>query len=270
MLTLLIAAAAAAAALAGSPAPATASRTVVVTTTDYGFAMPDTIAAGQVTFRIENHGHEAHHLTLVRLGQGHSLADLLAAFKAGGPPPAWAVFAGGPNAVDPGGTSLSTTLDLRPGKYAAICIIPSPDGVPHLMKGMSKAITVKGSATAPPLSAPDTITLTDYAYAFSRALAPGTHRVVVRNTGTQPHELAIARPAPGKHAADVARWIEHMQGPPPAHFLGGVSPIAPGQSNVLTLVLDRGAYAFLCFVPDAKDGKPHVAHGMMKDVVVRK
>jgi uncharacterized cupredoxin-like copper-binding protein len=266
MFTLLIAAAA----LATSPAPA--SRTVVVTTTDYTFAMPDTIAAGPVTFRIENRGHEAHHLTLVRLDQGHSLADLLAAFKAGGPPPMWAVFVGGPNAVDPGGTSLSTTVNLQPGNYAAICIIPSSDGVPHLMKGMSKAITVKGSATAAatPLSAPDTITLTDYAYTFSRALTPGTHRVVVRNTGTQPHELAIARPAPGKHAADVARWIEHMQGPPPAHFLGGVSPLAPGQDNVLMLTLDRGSYAFLCFVPDAKDGKPHVAHGMMKDVVVRK
>jgi len=263
MFTLLIAAAA----LATSPAPA--SRTVVVTTTDYNFAMPDTIAAGQVAFRIENRGHEAHHLTLVRLDQGHSLADLLAAFRAGGPPPTWAVFVGGPNAVDPGGTSLSTTVNLQSGNYAAICIIPSADGVPHLMKGMSKAVTVKGTARTPALAAPDTITLTDYAYTFSRALTPGTHRVVVRNTGTQPHELAIARPAPGKHAADVAQWTEHMQGPPPGHFLGGVSPLAPGQNNVLTLTLDRGSYAFLCFVPDAKDGKPHVAHGMMKDVTIR-
>jgi uncharacterized cupredoxin-like copper-binding protein len=231
--------------------------------------MPDRMAAGPVTFRIENRGHEPHHLTLVRLTGGHTLADLLAVFKAGGPPPTWAVFAGGPNAVDPGGTSLSTTVSLEPGTYAAICIIPSADGVPHLMKGMSKAITVTGTSSTARLSAPDTITLDDYAYTFSHPLRAGTHRVVVRNIGKQPHELAIARPAPGKHAADVAQWTEHMQGPPPAHFIGGVAPIAPGENNVLTLVLERGSYALLCFVPDMKDGKPHVAHGMMKDVQVK-
>jgi hypothetical protein len=260
MLSLLIAAA--------SFAAAAAPRTVVVTATDYAFTMPERLAAGVTTFRIENHGRELHHLTLIRLTGGHSLADLMAAFKAGGPPPAWAVFVGGPNAVDPGGTSFSTTLDLRPGSYAAICVIPSPDGVPHLMKGMTKTITVTGASSVAPLAAPDTITLTDYAFTVSRPLTAGTHRVLVRNTGTQAHELAVARPAPDKHAADVASWTEHMQGPPPAHLVGGVAPLAPGETNVVTLELVRGSYALLCFVPDVKDGKPHVAHGMMKDIQV--
>jgi hypothetical protein len=60
-----------------------------------------------------------------------------------------------------------------------------------------------------------------------------------------------------------------MQGAPPAHLIGGVAPLAPGETNVLTLEVTPGPYAFLCFVPDAKDGKPHVAHGMMKDIVIR-
>jgi hypothetical protein len=60
-----------------------------------------------------------------------------------------------------------------------------------------------------------------------------------------------------------------MAGPPPAHFLGGVSPIAVRQENELALTLTPGHYVLLCFVPDAVDGKPHLAHGMVHDVVVR-
>jgi len=30
-----------------------------------------------------------------------------------------------------------------------------------------------------------------------------------------------------------------------------------------------GDYALLCFVPDAKDGKPHLAHGMVKQFSVK-
>ena len=251
------------------PAPA-APRAVTVVATDYHLDIPATLSAGPTTFTVVNHGREAHHLQLERLEQGHTLADLLAALKRGGPPPAWAVDAGGPNAADPGGRSLSTTVDLLPGTYAALCMIPGTDGVPHAMKGMVKQFTVSGSSARPAALAAtrDTITLTDYAFEIPRDLGAGTHAVTVRNTGTQSHELVIARPAPGRSAADVAQWAAHMQGPPPAHFLGGVTAIAPGQTNVLSLALTPGKYALLCFVPDAKDGKPHVAHGMMRDLEI--
>jgi hypothetical protein len=32
--------------------------------------------------------------------------------------------------------------------------------------------------------------------------------------------------------------------------------------------LASGNYGLICFVPDAKDGKPHLAHGMMQDFKV--
>jgi len=251
------------------PAPA-APQTVTVVATDYHFDLPATLAAGPTTFTIVNHGREAHHLQLERLEQGHSLADFLAALKKGGPPPAWAVDVGGPNAADPGGRSLPATVELRPGTYAALCVIPGADGIPHAMKGMVQQFTVRGSPVQPASLAAthDTITLTDYAFELPRDLEAGTHMVTVRNTGTQSHELVITQPAPGRSAADVAQWAAHMQGPPPAHFLGGVTAIAPGQTNVLSLALTPGRYALLCFVPDAKDGKPHAAHGMMRDVEI--
>jgi hypothetical protein len=253
--------------IAPPPAPPQA---VTVIATDYHFAIPATLSAGPTTFTIVNRGREAHHLQLERLEQGHSLADFLTALKSGGRPPAWAVDVGGPNAVDPGGRSLAATVELRPGTYAALCIIPGPDGVPHAMKGMAQQFTVRGSRTqtASLAATRDTITLTDYAFELPRDLEAGTHTVTVRNTGTQSHEMVITQPAPGRTAADVAQWAAHMQGPPPAHFLGGVTAIAPGQTNVLSLALTPGRYAFLCFVPDAKDGRPHVAHGMMRDVEI--
>jgi uncharacterized cupredoxin-like copper-binding protein len=252
------------------PPPPAPPQAVTVTATDYHFDIPTTLAAGPTTFTIVNHGREAHHLQLERLEQGHSLADFLAALKSGGHPPAWAVDVGGPNAVDPGGRSLPATVELRPGTYAAICVIPGSDAVPHVMKGMAQQFTVRGSSAqlASLAATHDTITLADYAFELPRDLEAGTHLVTVRNNGRQSHELVITQPAPGRSAADVAKWAEHMQGPPPAHFLGGVTAIAPGQTNVLSLTLTPGRYALLCFVPDAKDGKPHVAHGMLRDVEI--
>lgn len=244
---------------------------VTVTATDYGFAMPNTLPAGPTKFSLVNHGKELHHLFLVRLNDGKTAADLGTAMKKPGPLPSWAVEAGGPNGTDPATTSFATTVQLEAGRYAALCIIPGPDGVPHVMKGMIRDLIVRPvSGAAQAERAPtSTISLTDYAFQLTKPLTVGHHLVQVRNDGKQTHELEIARLLPGKNPGDLARWAEKMSGRPPAHFLGGVSPIAPGKSNELSLDLAPGHYVFLCFVPDAKDGKPHVAHGMARDFVIR-
>ena len=44
--------------------------------------------------------------------------------------------------------------------------------------------------------------------------------------------------------------------------------IQNGGVNYMTLDLTPGTYAFYCFVPDAKDGQPHVAHGMVREITV--
>lgn len=264
---LLIAAAVAPAPVARRTAP---PPPVTVVATDYRLAIPDTLPAGATRFRLVDDGHEPHHFVLVRLGDGKTAADLAAAMRAPGPPPRWATFVGGPNAVAPGDTSLTTTVRLTPGRYAALCIIPSPDGVPHVAKGMiSDVVVTRSSRSAPAAAHPaKTLTLFDYGFRSASPIRSTTHAVRVTNAGTQPHELVIARLADGKSAEDFARWAERMQGPPPGRFLGGVSPMAPGVSNDLALDLAPGRYALLCFVPDAKDGKPHVAHGMVREITV--
>ena len=45
--------------------------------------------------------------------------------------------------------------------------------------------------------------------------------------------------------------------------------LLPGVVFALRSTLPRFRYALICFYPDAKDGKPHVMHGMLKEITVR-
>ena len=116
-------------------------RTVTVTASDYSFSAPDSIPAGVTEIRLLNRGTEMHHVMLIRLDGGKTMADLFANMKGEGPLPEWAREAGGPNTPGPGGES-NAILRLVAGRYAMICVIPSSDGKPHVMKGMAKEIVV--------------------------------------------------------------------------------------------------------------------------------
>jgi len=62
--------------------------------------------------------------------------------------------------------------------------------------------------------------------------------------------------------------MEKMEGPPPGAPVGGTTPMAQGEQNIITVDLSPGEYGLVCFVPDAKDGKPHAMHGMMTQFTV--
>jgi uncharacterized cupredoxin-like copper-binding protein len=245
--------------------------TVTVTAKDFSFEAPASIPAGLTTFRLVNQGNELHHLTLLKLGQGHTLADLQSALKQPGPLPNWITEEGGPNAAIPGG-SVSATLNLEAGQYALICLIPSPDGTPHFAKGMIKPLevrpTVRAAAAEP---TPDiTLTLSDYAFDLSQPITAGHHTILVKNAGPQDHEVVFVQLAPGKTAADVVAFFESGQkGPPPGKPIGGLTAIAAGLHGTIMLDFSPGDYAMICFVPDAQDGKPHADHGMMQTITVK-
>jgi hypothetical protein len=134
---------------------------------------------------------------------------------------------------------------------------------------MSRPITVTGTAvTAGTIPGDIEMKLTDYAFVLSTPLTAGSHVVRVVNDAQQTHEVQVVRLAPGKTAMDVAKWIDKQQGPPPGEPLSGVSGLGVGMSASFPLTLTPGEYALLCFVPDAKDGKPHVAHGMLQQIKV--
>ena len=251
-------------------APAATANPVTFTATDYRFSGPSQIPAGLTVFRLENQGKELHHLVIARLDQGKTLDSLLAALKRPGPPPAWLRFVGGPNAAEPGAGSNASTV-MQPGQYAVICFIPTAAGLPHVAKGMIGSLEVTPSngpvATA---AAPDVvIKLTDYSFDLSAPLTPGKRTIRVQNDGPQTHELVLAQFLPGKSLKDLEAWVKGGEkGPFPAKSLGGISPMDKGESGEFTVTLEPGDYALLCFVPDAKDGKAHLVHGMKKSFKV--
>lgn len=251
---------------------------VTVHASEFKFSAPKSIAAGQTTFRLVNDGKMLHHITILKLEQGKTLKDLDAAMKMpDAPPPKWLVSVGGPNAAVPGST-IEATLDLAPGNYVLVCMIPSPgDPTPHMMKGMVAPLTVSAAGgitqaggTFAPTPAPDVhLVVKDYGFQFSKPITAGKHTIHVMNEGPQEHEVIMLKLAPGKHVADFNTWaLGDMKGPPPAMPIAGMAGMAKGRTGIFTDDFTPGTYAITCYVP-APDKKMHSEHGMSTEFVVK-
>jgi uncharacterized cupredoxin-like copper-binding protein len=250
-------------------------RVVRIITKDFAFQAPAEIPAGFTMIRLVNQGPSIHHVQIVRLPADETLHDFLGSMKADGPPPPGAVLLGGPNAVVPGDSS-EAMMNLVPGNYALICMIPGTDMVPHFAKGMAAALRVTGPAPVQLASldsevkADVSMDLVDYGFQLSQPLTAGPHMLRVVNRAQQPHEVVIWKLAPGKTADDIETWFAaNMAGPAPAQPMGGTVALSPGKENVVPIDLQPGTYALACFFPDAKDGKPHLMHGMLRQITVR-
>jgi len=242
-------------------APPPAPNMVHVTATDYAFQAPDTLPSGVTTFHLMNEGKEPHHVVLVKL----AFADFQKTNLAGPLPPDLVVL-GGPNAAPPGGTA-EATVDLTPGGYTLVCLIPAADGQLHMMKGMARPLVVtQGSSTAAMPVADITVKLSDYAFEITGPLTAGRHVVRVEDAGPQMHELVFLKLEPGKTVQQAVAWLEKPEGPPPGSLINGASPMTVGVVNTTTVDLSAGEYGLVCFVSDSKDGKPHIMHGMIKQI----
>lgn len=260
------------------PAPA-AVPTLDVVATDFAFTAPDTVPAGRTRLRLINRGREVHILEIARLDDGHTADELAAHLAARRPLPAWATFVGGPlaqptGAPAGGGSSddLAVTVALVPGRYALLCPVPSPgDHRAHMLKGMARTLVVTAPGRGPEVARdrrPARVVLDDFGFVLEPAWRAGREEVRVENRAVQPHELVVFRLAPGMHAADVVQWARTLAGPPPGALVAGTTALGRGQAVTLALSLARGAYALLCFLPDATDGRSHVQHGMTREITV--
>jgi hypothetical protein len=252
-------------AAAADPAAAAAPNMVTFTAKEYAFEGPDTIPAGLTMFHLNAAGQQLHHLQLIKLEEGKTYADFLASLKVQGPPPTWAVPYGGVNPPAPGGMSIATET-MEPGNYAVVCYVDIPDKVPHIAKGMTKSLTVteapNANMTEP--TAAVTMTLNDYSFTMSKPLAAGRQTIKVENAAAQPHEVVLLKLNPGKTVNDLAAWGKDFKGELPATPLGGIPALAKGKNAFFDANLEPGDYVLICFVPDAKDNKPHFEHGMVQ------
>ncbi|HUQ19039.1 MAG TPA: hypothetical protein VM099_05445 [Gemmatimonadaceae bacterium] len=253
----------------------TAPTTVHLVAKDYSFDAPAQISAGLATLHLMNQGKELHHAQLIKLTEGKTFEDFMTALKAmkpNTPPPSWVVFAGGPNAAAPGGTAETTQL-LEAGNYALICFIPSADGVPHAMKGMVRGLVVTASNAAPAAEPTPTATMTlaDYNFTMSTPLKSGQNVIRVENGADQPHEVVLVKLGPGKTMKDFQAWlpVSNKGAPPPGMPMGGVVGLSKGQHATFNANLDAGDYVLVCFLEDAKDGKPHFLHGMVQEFKIQ-
>jgi plastocyanin len=115
-----------------------ADTTVAVTMLDYSFEMSQTTVPSDtlIAFEIENAGEYPHEFVVVRLPEGISVEDALT-------DPALdesVVFLGGAFA-EPGGVAYMGLTGLQPGTYTVVCFVDTPEGIPHVMRGMVAELT---------------------------------------------------------------------------------------------------------------------------------
>jgi hypothetical protein len=259
--------------LANTSGHVASPRVVTVKAVDFAFEAPDRIPAGTITLRLVNAGYELHHLWLVKLTSGKTARDFMKAMEGWSDAavmPSWAIDVGGPNDAGPA-VPAEATMTLEPATYMMICYVPSPDGKLHVMKGMVRPLVVTAAGATKPAEpkADIVLTLTDYGFDAKPALTAGKHTIRVENAAQQSHEVAIARLERGTMEQALEWYNAGGVGPGPVTALGGGAGIAKGRRLFLDVDFTPGEYLFLCFIPDAKDGKPHSEHGMLKQVSVK-
>ncbi len=237
---------------------------------DFAFRAPTTAVAGFTRLRLVNRGPSPHHILFTKIGDTTSMAGVQK------------IITGGvvsPNVKDWGGTSITAAgdsteavVELKPGRYSLSCWIVGKDKKPHAMVGMLSLVDVKaasGTRAAEPV-ADLVLRSRDYHFEFDRAVTRGRHLVRFETDGPQEHDVQIVSLRPNDSMRKILKWAnDGIVGAPPATLVGGSVGIDRGSRAWFPLDLAPGRYAMFCFVPDAKDGKPHILHGMWKEFTVR-
>jgi len=269
----------------GSPAADTYPA-LILTAYEYAFEGPATAESGYTRLTLDNQGGEDHHAIFFRFGDGTTQDQFMAALMTGdlGALMQLGASYGGPMASANSQASVIASLD--PGTYAVICLIPDPEGVPHVAHGMVSMLEVtEGTSTAPDPVADGVITMVEMTFdGLPAEVTAGMHMWEVTNGGTQLHEMGILQLVPGVPAeaviasmmappmeaspAAVAAATPVTEGPPPFLALFGAAPMNPGATNYVEFNAQPGEYIAICFVPDPATGMPHFLMGMVASFVV--
>lgn len=250
--------------------------TATYTTSDHRFDGPDELQAGLVHVTQVNDGEEDHHVQIVKLNEGVTFDEIEADLAGENPDAAMpkVSLVGGPNGATPGGGTSQAVVELSEGDHMVICVIPSPDGVPHTAKGMFQRLSVvpaDGDVEVAEPTSMGTITLRDMAVELPDDFTgePGWYELT--NEGPQPHEMVVVTLEDGKALADYMAWgADPTTGPPPGYATAGSAGFSAGGRTWVWLDLATGNHLFTCFIPDLTDpaGLPHIAKGMVTEVSI--
>lgn len=131
------------------------------------------------------------------------------------------------------------------------------------------ASTALAGPPEPPRSPPLVrLVAREYAFEAPQRIVGGRKRFRLVNRGTQPHYVRFLRLEGDKTMADFVEL--RKQGRGSAEWIapeGGIAPVAPGDSVDVVMSLQPGRILVICGYP-GPNGRPHVDHGMMREMGV--
>ncbi len=242
---------------------------LAITATDFAFAVDGDLKPGTTEIHLENAGQFEHHVQLLRIDGDQTVEEAIEAIE--GPPVDWLTPYGGVGPLSPG--ESATVVDRLPaGRYALVCFLDDPDGVPHFAKGMVAEFTLRGDENEADLPEADIeITGTgdgsgsNYAFQAPASVEAGEVNIRFTNAGFEAHEVGLVRVPDGTTVEQVLGVFSGETAPPSgfeAVSIGGVQGILPGAGQIATLDLKRGLYVLICAIPNA-EGVPHAFLGMV-------
>ncbi|MFD9488752.1 hypothetical protein ACFWBX_33270 [Streptomyces sp. NPDC059991] len=252
-----------------------------------GIYAPDTARAGLVAFHVKTDDPNGHFLQAFRPHRGVTvrkvLADLAKAVNRNAP----ATAAKGISAVRDeadalGGAQVTPTVSetfTTPISAGPVVLLDFTAFLADPAHPVTRTLTLRGSrrgGSSEDLAAfPDSIVITRETPAGPRFDVHGLHKaadnILVHNASDELHEMALQPVKRGTTDAQIQAFFGgNGTGTPP--FTGpslGLGVVSPGRTALLeTHHLPPGTYVLLCYVPDDKTGRPHVAEGMHKVVVL--
>ena len=266
---------------------------------------PQSTAAGWTKISLVNNGQGLAHLAFVKLNEGKTTADLVAAIQAqpNAHFPEWAVSVGGPGNVGPAGTS-NATMKFEEGSYAHLRYVKGENFLSLPDASSVQPFTVAASTDLGTEPTPGTvITAFDFGYVINPArqsgvtlLAPidaGAQFVRVDNQGPQVHEIHIVQLPEGKLTSDFPGWVLGQDrtrggsprvrvlpegeedgtggptGPPDGVAIGGVAALQAGQTVYFHMDLDQGTYFLYSSLVDSNTGYSQITRRNIHEFPVR-
>jgi hypothetical protein len=262
------------------PQPTKVSITASASGQQVKFEVPAQIRPGATELTLVNNLKEPAEFQLVRLDEGHTLAEFLPALEQeGAPTPAWLHAAGGVGQTPPGGRR-STVVNLEAGGYDFFSTASAEQegAQPQFKRGGQGSFEVTGEATGaqlPTTTAQITakeLGATNYQFEIS-GLKPGTNQVTFANSGGQLHHVVSAKLNQGATFEQAKQFFttEDYKGKPPVDVqsFDAVAVLDTGGRQVDTFNLEDGSYVFACFITDRAGGPPHaIKANMLQEVKV--
>jgi hypothetical protein len=170
-------------------------------------------------------------------------------------PPDWyneSMIAGGPYAYN--GQTTYAVVELTEGEWAFWAEYP---GVPQVPVPIN--VTGEMAADAPVPEADITIEMSEYAFAFSDDLTPGTQVIELVNVGEQPHFMIVAQLPDGTTEHELTGLLA-------ADILDvfGTGDQSAGTTAWYVLTVESGTFVSVCVVTDPESGQPHNMLGMVE------